>query len=723
MLSALLLVSLFAGGAFPGFTSDAVATLQSPQAEGPWPMFRHDAQNTGRSSGTGPSLPTVYAQTRFEGRVYASPSVDGQGHLFAATNDSMFALSDDGSRLWSAPSPGLGVSSPLLTGDLVVAGATDGSVYARLSANGSTVWTVTTEDEVWASPKQGPDGTIYIGSRDRTFYAINPATGTVRWRFVTDGEIVSSAAIASDGTVYVASADDRLYALTPAGAERWRFTGAGGDLVASPAVARNGTIYIGSRDGRFYAVSSTGSLLWSRAVGNEVISSAALAANGSSFVASRDGHLAGFSAAGDPLWPALQLDGTTFGSPALDAAGTLYIGTLAGNLYAVNTTTGRIAWTYRAEAAVWGSTSIGDNGQLYVPVLDTVANAGQMLVLSSLPFYVEFTSAPVAGRSSLLRVRALQFPLPSSGSLFIRNAGARFFSDVLTLLPTSPGVFEATIPADLVNERGIEYYVAFDVGEGSLTVPLLNPGVKPAFQSVEASSLTMPLAMQARGYRMISVPFVLDDSDPGDVLDEYGPYLPDRWRLFRWDGDAYAEFPAISASMTPGSAFFLITRSGAPFDVGAGHSVSAEAPYPVVLPPGMSQIAVPFAFPVRWSDVIQGAADVQLVATFDVETGEMVQSEQALDVLQPWDGYFVLNRSSRPTTIYFPPLEAQQGSGEDQLRAAGAPSPLLRLEARLTGTRLQDTQNWVGLRAEAEAGDDPFDLMEAPPIGEFVRLW
>ncbi|HEX9970427.1 MAG TPA: FlgD immunoglobulin-like domain containing protein, partial [bacterium] len=47
---------------------------------------------------------------------------------------------------------------------------------------------------------------------------------------------------------------------------------------------------------------------------------------------------------------------------------------------------------------------------------------------------------------------------------------------------------------------------------------------------------------------------------------------------------------------------------------------------------------------------------------------------------------------------------------------------MLQLSATMQNTRLLDTQNYIGFRANAADARDDLDLAEAPPIGEYIQL-
>ncbi len=63
------------------------------------------------------------------------------------------------------------LSTPVVVGNMLFVGASDGHLYALDKSTGQKLWDIATGDEITASPAVA-DGVIYIGSEDGIFYAI-----------------------------------------------------------------------------------------------------------------------------------------------------------------------------------------------------------------------------------------------------------------------------------------------------------------------------------------------------------------------------------------------------------------------------------------------------------------------------------------------------------------------------------------------------------------------
>lgn len=311
----------------------------------------------------------------------------------------------------------------------------------------------------------------------------------------------------------------------------------------------------------------------------------------------------------------------------------------------------------------------------------------------------------------------LQFRLPPSvttfaESLHYRKGGEHRF--VAAPLQRSNDTIRVSIPPTAVTLRGIEYFVTFFSNQGAVRFPLI--GVDTI--RVRFRQFASVFAMQPRRYRMIAVPAELNDTSLRGVLeDDLGPYNPTIWRLFRWERGRYAEYPNIGASFTPGTAFWLVTRTGGGFDIENGRSVSSIAPQAVALDTGWNQIASPYAFPIEWGDLI---ASVNVSPAYYYDGVSPYQLN--ITILQPWEGYFVENRTGEAIVISVPPVEALPGTQKaGSLTELSGRDLVVQLSAA-SSSDLRDVYNYVGFKEQATAGDDRLDLHEPPPIGDYVQL-
>jgi len=163
--------------------------------------------------------------------------------------------------------------------------------------------------------------TVYIGSDSGYLFVLNRRTGTPRWYFLADAAVASKPAVEGD-LLFFTTRRGVLYAVYQhqhqlEGKEAWRFTSGAKSMryyeggwdyfVSSPVVAGELVIF-GSGDNHIYALHrETGSPVWKYDTGAAVRS-----------------------------------------TPALDnKTGTVFCGTLAGELYALDIKSGKVKWKFK----------------------------------------------------------------------------------------------------------------------------------------------------------------------------------------------------------------------------------------------------------------------------------------------------------------------------------------------------------------------------------------
>jgi uncharacterized repeat protein (TIGR01451 family) len=188
-----------------------------------------------------------------------------------------------------------------------------------------------------SSPVISGDGVIYLATLGGEVHAVEADSGGQRWATTllennTPSEIRSSPVFTAAGKVYVGSMNGRLYALDGANGDiLWRFPASAqaalGAIESSPAVdAGREQIYFGSDDAKVYAVRPVTS--------------------------------------GNTVTPQLAWSFTTNASvtatPAIGPDGTIYVGSLDHNMYALNPADGtlRAGWPYTAAGEIASSPAV-----------------------------------------------------------------------------------------------------------------------------------------------------------------------------------------------------------------------------------------------------------------------------------------------------------------------------------------------------------------------------
>ncbi|OPX25205.1 MAG: hypothetical protein B1H02_01980, partial [Candidatus Latescibacteria bacterium 4484_107] len=328
-----------------------------------------------------------------------------------------------------------------------------------------------------------------------------------------------------------------------------------------------------------------------------------------------------------------------------------------------------------------------------------------------------------------------------SGWLFYGMGGAASY-DSLEMVEDD-GWYKGLVPGTAIGMRGLRICIHVSDGRNETNFP--EEGW--AHEEVRISGESLPVEFPPMAYRMFSLPFVSEsDRALGFLEDALGPYDSERWRVLRRnERGGYDEYPDLM-SARPGQAFCLMVNEpieGIPS--GEGRSVRSDRTYEVLLHPGWNQVGAPFAFPVRWSSIMEasGHPDVEGPWVFDGTNrflGFARNDDYGTTVLEPWKGYWIRNRGASPVILSVPPEESGQAEGErERGRGGEGVSPLLSLspspgrwmmrvsvwadEDGAEVERLGDPDNFIGISEEALEGWDRSDLTEPPSVGPSLSLY
>ena len=304
--------------------------------------------------------------------------------------------------------------------------------------------------------EEGPPQTYRLDRRNtgRSPY-VGPRSAEVRWTFTAQSRITAQAVVDASGNVYVGSHDGHLYALSPHGQLRWKRFLSG--PVYSTALVEGDSIYVGSDADSFFKLrASDGEILFRIAVGDDADSGVTRAPDGTIHFAAGK-HLYAIDADGEVKWR-FEAREKIYSTPAVDADGTVYVGSQDDHLYAV-AADGRMRWSYETRDDVDGSPVIGDDGTIYFGSDDrhvyAVSRDGALRWSTDLEGYVRAALA-LGTDGSLLA--AVYGPRPRLVALEADGGEVRWYFPVTVADSAEVGVHSGP----LVDRDGNIYFGAHD---------------------------------------------------------------------------------------------------------------------------------------------------------------------------------------------------------------------------------------------------------------------
>lgn len=320
----------------------------------------------------------------------------------------------------------------------------------------------------------------------------------------------------------------------------------------------------------------------------------------------------------------------------------------------------------------------------------------------------------------------------AGGYLEYRPGGSRTTSRVTLTAPTDTTVL-ATIPAKDVTVRGLDYRLAVNTNLGKVYFPSRTDTTATSWAIIQTPGENASIKLRSEVYQMISVPYELGVKTASRVLvDDFKLYDPYNWRLFKWiptsnrtgyylEGDD-EHWSDVEQNFARGSAFWLVSYDAKSFDADSGYSAENNLPFALTLQPGWNQISSPFPFAVNW-EAIEKSTGVSALYYYNPATRGY---EIDHPTMSPWEGYFVNNSLSYPITINIPATEAESGSD----KALASPRLMQKYEKLAFALNIagecgpfHDADNILAVNETSQNEWDEADAPEAPPIGNYLRIW
>jgi len=340
-----------------------------------------------------------------------------------------------------------------------------------------------------------------------------------------------------------------------------------------------------------------------------------------------------------------------------------------------------------------------------------------------LPVIFHLTPSPQpAGQAILIQANITDDVSVASATLSYRRGGDTSFTAV-AMATNGGSLYQGTIPASTVTSRGVEYFLAAtDVDTNTTRQPATGIFSLPIQVTNETRPTAQPSGSVPTAYRLISVPLQLNDPSATAVLeDDLRQYSDTVWRLFGLvpgqplsNKSPYTELSQTGA-FTPGRSFFLILKEpNKTIDAGPGQSVRTDQKFSITLEAGHNFIATPFNF-----DIPKSRLSLQNGGVIDLQTyaGNWAAENAKLS---PWEGYYLPNNRTSPDILFVNP---DLSPGAVSPRAEKNDAGVWRMRILAHCGEAADTYNFAGVSSTSEDGWDESDLVEAPPIGEYVALY
>ncbi len=288
--------------------------------------------------------------------------------------------------------------------------------------------------------------------------------------------------------------------------------------------------------------------------------------------------------------------------------------------------------------------------------------------------------------------------------------------------------YDATISQSAFGPMGIEYYFTAADAAGNMA---RSPATGYHYSYINFSTAfnpQIPGGLVGSGgtlssWRIITIPYALDDNKVATVFSELGTADNTKWRLITLATQtSWAEFPQSFSNFSQGKGYFInvkdLPATGLVVEGATTPSNNKTSPFSMTLASGWTQVGNPYPFPIKWSEVLAANGNPAAVATaLKLYTGSYV--DDADDKLEVFEGAFILNNSSSAVTLSIPVTGSLTG-GRKAASTTAPGSWMVPITVRAQG--LVNEFGGVGMHPDAAVGVDNHDDFNPPPLEDFIQL-
>jgi eukaryotic-like serine/threonine-protein kinase len=204
-----------------------------------------------------------------------------------------------------------------------------------------------------ATPTLTSDGQLIVGGYDKKLYSLNPQTGKSNWQFADARDRWIGGVLVANEIIYAPNADYNLYAINLRGELQWTFL-ADQSIWGTP-VSDGTNIYFGTLGRKVYAVNGqTGKQVWMQSVDGAILGSLVLGSDNTLYVGSYAGTIYTLNSSTGSTISSTKASSWIWSGPALDGD-TLYYGDGKGSLYALPVNGKGQSWNQSLNGAIIGT--------------------------------------------------------------------------------------------------------------------------------------------------------------------------------------------------------------------------------------------------------------------------------------------------------------------------------------------------------------------------------
>ncbi len=349
-----------------------------PAFAGMTPLSQNEGCSRGNQALTGEvneSIPSKIRQLwslKVGDEIKASPVVSGNTIVVGSMNGSVYAIDTNGKLLWKFDT-GNGIEAPaLILDNTVYIGNLTGIVFALNLRDGKEKWRYTTDGQISGGVnwwKSGNSIRLVVGSYDYNLHCIDAITGKGIWKYESDN-FINGAAACVDGNALFGGCDGFLHVVGIASGQSTAKIDVS-TYVPGSAPTAGGLCFLGDYDGGFTCVSVTEKKILWKYTGDKsqlpFVASAAISGD-RVVTGNRDKQVYCFGKTDGKLIWKFNTGEKVDASPLI-CQGKVLAANMRGDLILLKLSDGTMEWTYETGSPIFANPAVA-GGKIFVGAQD-----------------------------------------------------------------------------------------------------------------------------------------------------------------------------------------------------------------------------------------------------------------------------------------------------------------------------------------------------------------
>jgi hypothetical protein len=295
---------------------------------------------------------------------------------------------------------------------------------------------------------------------------------------------------------------------------------------------------------------------------------------------------------------------------------------------------------------------------------------------------------------------------------------AAHIAEVLTP-GTGANEFMLDLSGTVYDDIGLELFFTAEDQAGNLATS------STFYSYVSQTATNPPLSGLAWGgtlesYRVISMPYNLDDSKISTVLNELGEPNENVWRMFTYNNGAspqWIEYPGFT-NFERGKGYWINIKEQREVKIEGASSPpnNQQNFFSMTLQPGWNQVGNPYPIAISWEETRTGNDQVGFSTFKKYANG----TYQTVDQVSPFEGGFVYSHEAASTTIKIRFPGFTSGGRTKEVFDSEISSTQWLLPIILTQQNLESSISGIGMHPDAKDGLDRLDDLNPP---RFLRAF